>query len=256
MLGIVLDRKSEAPLRRQIYTALKARMMDGRLAAGEALPSTRELARQLNVSRNTACEAYEMLIAEGFALSHTGAATRVAPGLCLNRTVAACPPERSVKAHIDVDFQTGRPDLMLFPHFAFAQALGSAARQTPPSQLGYTGPQGLPALRTEISAWLLRSRGILAGPEDIFISAGATHALHMIGDLLYRPEGRMLVEDPCHTGLLQTFLDRGYQTLPVEADRHGIRTELLTARDIRAIYVTPSHQFRWAAYFRRDAAPR
>jgi len=124
-----------------------------------------------------------------------------------------------------------------------AQALSGAARQLPPAKMGYAGPRGMSGLRSEISAWLYRSRGISASPEDIFICAGATHGLHVISDLLFKPEGRILVEDPCHTGLLQTFIERGYQVIPAAVDHHGIQTERLTVRDLCAIYVTPSHQF-------------
>lgn len=244
MLGISLDRKSEVSLRRQIYTALTQRMLDGRLAASEALPSTRALAEQLGVARSTVCEAYEMLIAEGFVHSRAGAATRVAPGLRLDKTAETVPSVQTGPVYrIQVNFKTGQPDLKCFPHFAFGQALNNAIHSMPLSWLGYRGPQGLPQLRAEISAWLYRSRGISADPQDIFIAAGATQALHVIGDVLYRPNGRILVEDPCHTGLLQTFLDRGYQPLPAAVDCQGMQTEHLTAGDICAIYVTPSHQF-------------
>ncbi len=245
MLGIALDRGGEVALRRQIYMALKERMMDGRLPEGEALPSTREMARQLAVSRNTVCEAYDMLIAEGFARSQTGAATRVAPGLCLRRTED--PPLSSthdeVLTWVEADFRTGQPNLRHFPRFAFAQALAGAARELSTEQMGYTGPHGLYELRAEISAWLYRSRGISAHPEDICICAGATQGLHVVSDLLYTPGAKILVEDPCHTGMLQTFLERGYEAIPAAVDRHGIRTELLARQELSAIYVTPSHQF-------------
>ena len=244
MLGMILDHQCEVPLRRQIYTALTQRMLNGSLAAGEALPSTRALAQHLGVARSTVCEAYEMLIAEGFVLSRTGAATRVAPGLLLDQPLAAAPTEPKLQNYrIEVDFKTGQPDLERFPQYAFAQTISAAARQMTPAELGYAGPHGLPALRAEIAAWLYRSRGICADPQDIFITAGATQALHVMGDMLYKPQGRILVEDPCHTGLLQTFVDRGYQPLPVAVDCQGMQTEHLTASDICAIYVTPSHQF-------------
>ena len=243
MLGILLDRGSDMPLRRQIYVAMKERMMDGRLAADDTLPSTRELARQLNVSRNTVCEAYDMLIAEGFVLSHSGAATRVAPGLQLDRTPEPPQPQQNCKVRIEVDFLTGRPDLKAFPHYAFGQMLNTAAQRMPLDRLGYTGPHGLSDLRAELSMWLYRSRGITANPADIFITTGATQALHLTANLLYRTGGKILVEDPCHTVMRQMFADRGYQPVPVPVDRQGLRTDQLPADDVCAVYVTPSHQF-------------
>ena len=244
MLGIILNRKSEVTLRRQIYAALKERMMDGALAAGEALPSTREMARQLGVSRSTVCEAYEMLIAEGFALSRGGAATRVAPGLHLERSPKAKPREEGEKTcRIEVDFLTGRPDLKAFPRFAFTQALNAAAQHMPLPRLGYSGPQGMRELRAEISSWLYRSRGISADPGDIFVTTGTTHALHVTANLLYRPGDKIVVEDPCHIVMRQMFIDRGYQVIPVPVDRQGMQTEYLGPENACAVYVTPSHQF-------------
>ena len=128
MQGIVLDRKSELPLRRQIYQELKDQMVIGRLKAGETLPSTRELSAGLNVSRSTVSEAYEMLIAEGFAVSSQGAPTRVAEGLAYgpgNIGAAALSTKRRNRPAA-ADFRTGRPDLRLFPRFLWQQTLNKA----------------------------------------------------------------------------------------------------------------------------------
>ena len=98
MLGIELNRNNELQLWRQIYQYLKELMLSGQLKAGEALPSTRELAKELNVSRNTVCEAYDLLIAEGFIISRQGASTRVSEGLCLEPVKPASSPKLKSKA--------------------------------------------------------------------------------------------------------------------------------------------------------------
>ena len=243
MLGIRLDRTGELPLRRQLYQALKDSMTQGRLAAGEALPSTRELAHALGVSRNTVCEAYDMLIAEGYAESRQGAPTRVSAGLMLD---AASPvPERpqTPKRVWTADFRTGQPELRLFPWTSFVQVLHRCADGLPLSQLGYAGAQGLPELRGEISQWLYRMRGIHADAKDIFITAGATQALHIAAEVLAAFGRHVLVEDPCHSGMLQTFVEKGYTVCPVPVDVQGITTDGLSAYPPGPVYVTPSHQF-------------
>ncbi len=243
MLGIVLDRADGLPLRRQLYQTLKDAMTQGRLAAGEPLPSTRELAHALGVSRNTVCEAYDMLIAEGYAESRQGAPTRVAAGLLLDaeEPVPEYPqtPKRAWKA----DFRTGQPELRLFPWTAFVQVMHRCADGLPLSQLGYAGAQGLPELREEISQWLYRMRGIQADAKDIFITAGATHALHLAAEVLAAFSRHVLVEDPCHSGMLQTFVEKGYNVCSVTVDAQGITTDGLSAYPPGPVYVTPSHQF-------------
>lgn len=241
---IVLQRGSVLPIKRQIYDAFKQRMMSGDMKDGEAMPSTRLLAETLSVSRSTVCEAYDMLLAEGFIVAHQGAPTRVAPGL----TVAGAPqsieidetePSRSYAA----DFKTGQPDLREFPRYAFEQSVKKAASELPLDALGYSGAQGLMPLREQISAYLYRSRGIKAAAKDIFITAGATHALHVAAEVLRPMSQSIIMEDPCHTGMLKTFERKGFMPVPVPADEAGLQTDNLADCSGCPVYVTPSHQF-------------
>lgn len=245
MWGIKLYRKIEIPLTRQIYQTLKDQITSGKIRAGEALPSTRELAGQLAVSRNTVCEAYEMLLAEGYVFSRQGSPTRVVEGLYMDRSADLAPaaeasaPERPLLA----DFSTGRPDLRHIPRFQWFQLLRKAYEEMPLSGLGYTGPEGLPRLREEIAAWLFRSKGLAVHAKDIFITAGATHALHMLSELLCQDVNGIIMEDPCHTGMLRVLRSKGQPVYPVPVDAQGLQTEYLAERNAGAIYVTPSHQF-------------
>jgi GntR family transcriptional regulator/MocR family aminotransferase len=240
-----LDRTDSRPLKRQIYACIRDRIADGRLGAGDTLPSTRELAKTLNISRATVGEAYDMLIAEGFAVSRQGAPTRVAECLLMEKAAVPLPRPASLPARaLRADFQTGRPDLRAFPRQLWRSLLSRAAAELPVGLYGYTGPDGLFELRAEISAWLLRSRGLEAAPDAIFITAGATHALHILTELLGADKKEVLMEDPCHSGMLQTFADRGCRIVPVPADASGLDTRLLPAKTgACAVYVTPSHQF-------------
>jgi GntR family transcriptional regulator/MocR family aminotransferase len=248
MLGITIDKSGSLPIKRQIFQSLKESITNGRLTGGEALPSTRTLAQALGVSRNTVCEAYDMLIAEGYLKSRQGAATRVAHGLDMGQaksetTGLPAESEKSVRPSRvwRADFKTGQPDLDAFPKFSFEQSLREGMAAMPVSALGYTGQQGLYELRAQIASWLFRSRGITADAGDIFITSGATHALHLAAELL-EPVKRIQVEDPCHSEMRKMFADMGYEVIPVPVDEHGMRTGLL--RDTTAaVYATPSHQF-------------
>ncbi|MPM10544.1 HTH-type transcriptional regulatory protein GabR [bioreactor metagenome] len=247
MLGIELDRKSEIQLWRQTYQALKSLMLCGQLKAGEALPSTRQLAKELSVSRNTVCEAYDLLISEGYVISRQGSPTRVADGLCIQASEQATTSsgtDSRIGPPITVSFQTGRPDLKQFPRFLWQQLMNKACDRLPLEAFGYTGPQGLPELREEIAAWLFRSRGLKISPDDIFVTAGATHGLHIIADILCEESKNILMEDPCHKGMLDTFINKGCTIVPIPADADGMQTDYLSKCGRKGpIYVTPSHQF-------------
>lgn len=244
MWGIGLDRQSGMPIKRQIYEAFKQRMMNGILKEGDAMPSTRELASVLSVSRSTVCEAYDMLTAEGFIIAHQGAPTRVAPGLTVVENHERKPRRKARgEKKYAADFKTGQPDLREFPRFSFEQGLKKAVAELSLSSFGYSGAQGSLPLREEIAAYLYRSRGIKADPQDIFITAGATHALHVIAELLREQSGRIAVEDPCHTGMLNTFMQRGFTPIPVCVDEKGMQTNRLEEMHGCPVYVTPSHQF-------------
>lgn len=241
----VIDRHSAEPIRRQLYQQLKTQILGGVLQQGEALASTRQMACELGVSRSTVVEVYDMLLAEGFLESRQGAQTVVANGVAMAVTKPAEEAGESKENRaILADFTTGRPDLGLFPRALWQRLLHQSAQELSVADLGYTGPQGYAPLRAEIAAWLSRSRGICVNAEDVFITAGATHALRILADLLCPNGDRVMLEDPCHKGLYDTLAACHCTIVPVPADDHGMQTDLLDAREqSRMIYVTPSHQF-------------
>ena len=245
MFGIILDKAAQQPLKRQLYEALRQCILAGQLCGGEALPSTRAMAAALALSRSTVNEAYEMLLAEGYLVSKMGAPTRVEQGLALS--AQGTPPALSTpvaKVPIRISFQTGRPELRAFPRRQWQAMLAHAAETLPQEALGYGDPQGMAALRQEIAAWLMRSRGLAVSPADIYITAGTTHALHLLSLLLCENGRRLAVEDPCNSAMLASFLQGGAGIVPVSVDAHGLQTELLPPPEgIAAVYVTPSHQF-------------
>lgn len=241
----LLDRTSEEPIRRQLYVQLKTQILNGSMRAGEALASTRQMASDLGISRSTVVEAYDMLLAEGFLESRQGAQTVVAAGVVMQlaqKPSQSCDPIAAPE--IRADFTTGRPDLSLFPRALWARLIQQSAQTLSSSELNYSGPQGYLPLRQEIASWLSRSRGISVYAEDVFITAGATHALRILADLLCPNGGRVMLEDPCHRGLYDTLTAGNCAIVSVSADDHGLRTDLLTKYPRASmIYVTPSHQF-------------
>lgn len=245
MWGIVLHDNSEVGLARQIFLSLKEHILTGQISQGEALPSTRELAKDLGVSRNTVCDAYDMLWTEGFIVSHQGAPSRVADGLqiqTLQKREKVKGPDKSQPV-ILWDFKTGQPDLSLFPWQVWNELIRDAAGSLSARQLEYSGPKGYEPLCEEIALWLLRSRGMEVDPEDVFITSGATQALHLLVNILYKDGHVFALEDPSHPGIRTVISDRGYPIHWMPVDSNGADITSLQVKNISAVYVTPSHQF-------------
>lgn len=245
MWGIELQNRREIGFARQIYLSLKERILTGQILQGEALPSTRELAAGLGVSRNTVCEAYDMLWTEGFIIRHQGAPSRVVEGLqILAEPQSGEIPEADKGIQTIVwDFRTGQPDLSLFPWQTWHKLINNAAGSLSPNQLKYSDPKGYEPLCEEIAGWLLRSRSMEVDPKDIFITSGATQALHLLVELLHKEDHAFALEDPSHPGIRTVIQDKGYPLQWMSVDSNGADIASLTGRKISAVYVTPSHQF-------------
>jgi GntR family transcriptional regulator/MocR family aminotransferase len=245
MHGILLNKNGGTPLKRQLYEALRQRILMGQLEGGEAMPSTRALAASLGLSRSTVLEAYEMLSAEGYLVSKMSAPTRVEHGLALpTQDMRPARPSAEPEMPVRISFQTGRPELRAFPRRQWQAMLTRTADTLPLEALGYGDPQGMPALRQEIAAWLLRSRGLAVSADDLYITAGTTHALHLLSLLMCTGGRRLAVEDPCNSVMLASFRQGGAGIVPVAVDAHGLQTDRLPLFEgIAAVYTTPSHQF-------------
>lgn len=245
MWGIILHYNSEIGLARQIFISLKDRILTGQIRQGEALPSTRDLAKGLGVSRNTVCDAYDMLWTEGFIISRQGAPSRVADGLYIHKVQKnkKIPEPEKARSAILWDFKTGQPDLSLFRWQAWNEIIRNVAENLPARQLEYSGPKGYEPLCEEIALWLLRSRSMDVDPSDVFITSGATQALHLLVDIL-RKEGRAFaLENPSHPGIRTVITDKGYPIHWLLVDKQGADVTSLHGSNISAVYVTPSHQF-------------
>ncbi|NCA72041.1 MAG: PLP-dependent aminotransferase family protein, partial [Sphingobacteriia bacterium] len=128
-----------------------------------------------------------MLWTEGYILHRQGAASRVARGLCLapgSETAPVGKPEPA--ARVRFDFKTGQPDLHLFPWAQWNGLIRETALLLPPDSYAYGDPKGYAPLCEQIAMWMLRSRGMAVKPEDVFITAGTTHAFHVLAAVLKR----------------------------------------------------------------------
>ncbi|MFF9147994.1 PLP-dependent aminotransferase family protein [Streptomyces sp. NPDC014861] len=247
---LLLPAASEPARRRgrALQEAMREAVRTGRLASGTRLPSSRALAADLRVSRGLVTEAYEQLTAEGYLRSDRGSGTWVSDAV---RTApAASPGARAPEAWersgtgATVDFRPGVPDLSLFPRAAWAAAQRAVLAELPHQALGYPDPRGLPVLRSALAAMLSRRRGVVVDPDRLVVCSGVAQAATLIGFVLReRGHGTVGVEDPGSPEHARLFASTGLETVWLPLDEEGLRPEPLAAAGVRAVVVTPSHQF-------------
>ncbi|MCG8970115.1 MULTISPECIES: MocR-like pyridoxine biosynthesis transcription factor PdxR [Streptomyces] len=236
---------ASAPARargRALQAALRDAVRSGRLAQGTRLPSSRDLAADLGVSRGLVTEAYEQLTAEGYLRSGRGAGTWVGDAVRAARPRARDLAPRSPGAR--VDFVPGTPDLSLFPRSAWAAAQRSVLTELPHEGLGYPDPRGLPRLRTALAELLTRRRGVVADPERIVVVSGVAQASALLGGVLHARGTRTVgVEDPGSPQHSALYASAGVGTVPLPLDEEGLAVGPLRASGVRAVVTTPAHQF-------------
>jgi GntR family transcriptional regulator/MocR family aminotransferase len=234
---LVTVARGAGPLQRQVEDQLRAAIRDGRLAAGERLPSSRVLAADLDVSRGVVSDAYGQLAAEGWLVVAPRSGPRVAAA---PRTAAAAPEAAVEPVAVRYDLRPGRPDFASFPRVDWLRSLSAAVRRSDDADLDYPPVAGSPRLREVLVAYRGRVRGTLATAADVIMCAGAAQAFITIADAL--GGGRIAVEDPGHAEIRDLLARRGLEPVPVPVDDEGIVVDALPD-DARAVLVTPAHQF-------------
>ena len=236
-----LDRKRPEPLRAQLEGELREAIRSGRLEAGERLPSSRELARELGVSRGLVLDCYTQLQAEGYLSGRAGSGTRVAAGAHEPPAAASRPAAASPRPSID--FRHGTPDLLSFPRGDWAWALRDACREITAHQLGYNDPRGAEALREVLAGYLRRVRGAVADPERIVVCGGVIQGINLVLRAL-EAEGvkRAAYEDPGHPDHVAGAVRARLERVPVPVDERGMVAEALAGVDVGAVVLTPAHQ--------------
>ena len=249
MIWISIERNSSTPLAKQVYNKIKEQILEGRLPAGEKLPSTRSLSKSLAISRNGVMEAYEQLFAEGYTECKQGSGTRVAEGIGVLRRqqldLRKGELNQIEKSNDNfIDFRSGVPALDMFPKKEWGKLFYTTCIEAASTFFGYSDPEGRWELRKEVADYLFRVRGIDCSLEQILITTGSTQSLALVARLLYSPGAEIAVEDPVNCGLFKVLSAPGYNINPIPVDGNGIKTELLVSdRKVSFTCITPSHQF-------------
>jgi GntR family transcriptional regulator/MocR family aminotransferase len=242
----------------EIYRQIRRAILDGRLRPGDRLSPSRDLARALAVSRMTVIVAYERLASEGFVTSRLGAGTFVSDrirsgirGKARRRSEGPLRP-RAIWESISLlsafkhpaafDFRTGIPDPSLFPHRTWRRLVARTLRSPVAATGLYDHPAGHRDLRAAIIHHLGTARGVQATADDIIITNGTQQALDIIARAILSPGDKIAVEDPGYAPPRQLFNALGLRVVGVPVDRDGLLVDVLP-RGIRAVYVTPSHQY-------------
>jgi len=262
--GVVdLERSAPKSLYRQLYEQLRGAILDGRLPAGTRVPSSRAMASQLGVARNTVLAAVEQLGAEGFLEARQGSGTLVSAQLSSKLTRAA--GRRTSGKHpaytlsstgkrlasisrisdggeTPKPFMPGIPDIGAFPTTIWARLLRRETQRLETAAAAYGWTAGHPQLREVLCMHLREMRGIHADPHQIIITSSAQAALDLLARALVGPGDKVWLEEPGYLGARAAFLGAGADLIPVPVDEHGLNPNGKYARP-RAIYVTPSHQY-------------
>jgi len=240
MPPVVLDRSAPAPLSVQLADALRTAAAGGTLRPGDRLPSTRELAAALGVSRTVTSAAYDQLLAEGWAAGRRGAGTFVVGAAPGPGPVATTPDDAPVEPGAAglVDLRAGTPCLEVLDRAAWRRAWRAAGDQ-PPDQA--PDPAGDAAFRAAVTTHLLRSRGLGALPGDLLATGGTSAAIGELARVL-PPGSRVGVEDPGYQRVVGSLREAGVRVVPLRVDDDGLVVEEVPA-GLAAVYCTPAHQY-------------
>ena len=263
---ITVDRRGSRPLYQQIYNSFRMRITNGELRAKQLVPSTRELARELRVSRLPVLNAYAQLLAEGYFESRAGAGTFVASSLPAsartprNDTAFSIPAarrfisddaarltayERPTYAASLGPFQVGQPDLHQFPIEVWLRLVARYSRGMRVKALQYGDPMGRADLREALATYLRMSRAVRCEPDQIMIVSGSQQALDLTTRVLLNAGDIAWVEEPGYWLVQRVLQARGCRMVPVSVDYDGLSVDagLKLSRRARAIFVAPSHQY-------------
>ncbi len=265
-LAIVLDDASDTPLYLQIARSISADILEGRLSAGDALPGSRTLAHALGVHRNTVLASYTELVTEGWLRTEIAGGTFVSDSM----PVRKARPQRDMRPHIaqqpgyllerstnyekvpayssgTLVLAKGAPDTRLLPVIELARAYRRVLTRDGRRLLTYGDPRGLQALRAELRELLSDSRGINATTDSIMVTRGSQMAIDLAARALITPGDVVVVEALGHRPAWNAFRLAGAMLIAAPLDEEGLRVDALEAivatNRVRAIHVTPHHQF-------------
>jgi GntR family transcriptional regulator / MocR family aminotransferase len=259
-----VDRAADVPVFRQIYLQLRSAILSGALRPATKLPSTRELAAQLGVSRSAVVSAFEQLLAEGYAFGKRGAGTYIASDVpepfeaihgrkkrpaSVAKTAASF---RDFRGFVDVTAQSDERPFNLGRTLVDARTAelwrklsARTLRSFGRHHLGYGDPHGMLELRKSVCDYLQAARGVRCEPEQVVITAGTQQAVDIVTRVMQGPDKEVWVEDPGYSLTRFALVAAGAKVCPIPVDQHGVNvTEgIRRAPKARAIFITSSHQF-------------
>jgi len=238
---LAVARDGRRTLGSQIEAQLRGAIREGRLRPGARVPSTRDLAAQLGVARRVVVDAYAQLAAEGYLTLRQGARPCVAEGA----QTPATPPVRTnlAAAPPRFDLRPRAPDVSGFPRQQWLRCLRDALQAMSNADLGYGDPRGVEALRTALSEYLGRVRGVAAEPDRVVVTNGYSQAQGLVcRALVARGARRIGFENPSHPEQRRIAERAGLTIVPVPVDDAGIRIDELDRADVDVLVLTPAHQ--------------
>jgi GntR family transcriptional regulator / MocR family aminotransferase len=266
-LPISIDKSLSVSLQDQLMTKVRELILHRGLSSGSRLPSSRDLSRQLAISRNTVINAYDRLISEGYLEVKSKAGIFVSeqiPEAALGISTAIVDAERAFsvtsnrimplrhrspllyqrpKERLELDFRIGRPAASSFPERLWTRLIVEKMASSSRRITEYGNPAGLEELRVAIAAHLATARGISAHADQVIVVAGCEEGLNLIAKVLSPPGSTVYVEDPCYKGVPFVFESYGASIVPISVDDEGLCVDELVDRERGIVCVTPSHQF-------------
>ncbi len=224
-----------------LEVALREAVQSGRLAPDTRLPSSRTLAADLGLARNTVAEAFTQLVGEGWLEARVGSGTWVAAGAATAAVAPEAVDEAAARAP-RYDLRTGAPDLSLFPRATWTAAFRRALAAAPNDALGNGDPRGRVELRRSLAIYLARARGVRTDPRRIVVCTGFTQALGLLAEVAADRGGRAVaIERFGHTGYRDVIARAGLTVHDLPLDGDGADVAALDGET--AAVLTPAHQF-------------
>lgn len=260
--GIKISRTSAVPLYTQVYEQFRGMIIEGRLRAGERLPASRNLSKELGVSRIIISQAFEQLIIEGYLVGKTGSGTFVATVLPDNllhagKTAAAIDNKKTIDkakpkkvfaqnwSEDIIPFQLGTPSLDHFPYKIWQQVATKVLKDLKHFNLGYNDVSGYYPLRESIASYLRLSRAVKCEASQVIVVTGSQQGLNLVAASLLQQGDKVWMEDPGYPGAITAFENAHVQLCPVPIEKDGLDVAHAIKKfpDATLAYVTPSHQF-------------
>lgn len=258
-MELYIDPALKRGVSKALFDQIRDAVVSGRVAQGDRLPPSREIAGQLGISRHTVTTVYGRLVAEGYLEGRAGGGTFVAPtapapgsGAARGRRRDGRPASPLRPANVVIpnepniepappggfDLRIGLPDPALFPLRRWKQSVATTLHSPP---AGDPDPAGVPALRRSLARWVGRSRGVEATGEQVMVVTGAQQAVDLIARVVLRPGDHVAVEEPGYHPVRRLLDALGMRVVPVRVDHDGLVVDAIPTR-VRAVYTTPSHQ--------------